>query len=54
MDFELSPTAADHVLRMQAFMVEEVFPAEAEYERFRRAQGPDDHTLPPLVEELKR
>jgi acyl-CoA dehydrogenase len=52
--FELSATAHDHVTRMQAFMDERVFPAEAEYERYRREQGRDDHTLPPVVEELKR
>ena len=38
---------------MLAFMREEVFPAEAAYERHRHEAGPDDHTVPPVVEELK-
>jgi acyl-CoA dehydrogenase len=38
---------------MVAFMREEVFPAEAEYERHRHEAGPEDHTVPPVVEELK-
>ena len=35
------------------FMQERVFPAEAEYHASRAAAGVDDHTLPPVVEELK-
>jgi acyl-CoA dehydrogenase len=35
------------------FMQEHVFPAEAAYESHRAGAGPDDHTLPPVVEELK-
>jgi acyl-CoA dehydrogenase len=38
---------------MVAFMREEVFPAEAAYERHRHQAGPDDHTVPPVLEELK-
>ena len=53
MDFELSPLARDHVERLQAFMDERVFPAEALYEEYRREKGYGDHTLPPVVEELK-
>lgn len=34
-------------------MTECVFAAEPEYQRYRRAAGPDDHTVPPVVEELK-
>jgi acyl-CoA dehydrogenase len=36
-----------------SFMQDHVFPAEAEYERYRVQAGSDDHTLPPVVEELK-
>ena len=36
-----------------SFMQEHVLPAEAEYERYRAEAGPDDHTLPPVVEGLK-
>lgn len=38
---------------MVAFMREEVFPAEAAYDRYREEAGEHDHTLPPVVEELK-
>ena len=53
MDFEPSPLARDHAERLQAFMDERVFPAEALYEEYRREKGYGDHTLPPVVEELK-
>lgn len=36
------------------FMHSHVFPAEHAYEEYRRQVGPDDHTVPPVVEELKR
>jgi len=36
-----------------AFMRDEVFPAEEAYDAYRAAAGPDDHTVPPVVEELK-
>ncbi len=36
-----------------SFMQDHVFPAEADYEQYRAEAGPDDHTLPPVVEELK-
>ncbi|MDT5135188.1 MAG: acyl-CoA dehydrogenase, partial [Mycobacterium sp.] len=49
----MSAKAADYQKRLSAFMTEFVFPAEAEYERYRIEKGPDDHTLPPIVEELK-
>jgi len=52
-DFEPSPKAKDYLERLNAFMEERVFPAESEYEAYRRAAGPDDHTVPPVVEELK-
>ncbi|HEY3470591.1 MAG TPA: acyl-CoA dehydrogenase family protein [Amycolatopsis sp.] len=40
--------------RMLGFLRDRVLPAEAEYLAQRRAAGPDDHSLPPVVEELKR
>jgi acyl-CoA dehydrogenase len=36
------------------FMRDRVLPAEHEYEAYRAAAGPDDHTVPPVVEDLKR
>jgi acyl-CoA dehydrogenase len=52
---ELSPSAAaqEHLATLETFMREQVHPAEAVYAEQRRAAGPDDHTLPPIVEELK-
>ncbi len=35
------------------FMRERVLPAEHEYEAYRTAAGPVDHTVPPVVEDLK-
>ena len=31
----------------------EVFPAEAAYDDYREQVGPEDHTVPPVIEELK-
>ena len=53
MDFEHSAKAQDYLGRLQDFMDSRVFPAEQEYEAYRREKGPQDHTLPPVVEELK-
>src|SRR5688572_14590566 len=53
MDFAMSAKAQDYHKRLTAFMVEHVFPAEAAYHRYREEAGPDDHTVPPVVEELK-
>ncbi|MFP5220536.1 MAG: acyl-CoA dehydrogenase family protein [Actinomycetes bacterium] len=36
-----------------AFMRDRVLPSEHAYEAYRAAAGPDDHTVPPVVEELK-
>lgn len=36
------------------FMRERVFPAEHEYEDYRRKAGPGDSSVPPVVEDLKR
>lgn len=55
MDFEPSREAADYIARMEAFMAERVYPAEAVYAEQRRAlvaQG-KVHQLPEVVEELK-
>jgi acyl-CoA dehydrogenase len=48
-----SPKARDLRGRLVEFMNEHVFPAEADYLEYRAAKGADDHTLPPVVEELK-
>jgi acyl-CoA dehydrogenase len=53
-DFEHSAKAQDYLGRLQDFMDSQVFPAEREYEAYRREKGPEDHTLPPVVEELKQ
>ncbi len=53
MDFDHSAKAQDLMGRMQDFMDTRVLPAEKEYEDYRRKMGPGDHTLPPVVEELK-
>ncbi len=53
MDFALSPKAEEYLGRLQSFMDERVFPAEQAYEDYRRDKGYGDHSLPPVVEELK-
>lgn len=52
---DLTPSPAAQALRAElvTFMNDEVFPAEAEYHAHRAERGPDDHTLPPVVERLK-
>jgi acyl-CoA dehydrogenase len=52
-DFSMSPQAAELHDRLSRFLHERVVPSEAEYDRFRAERGPDDHTLPPVVERLK-
>ncbi|ALJ21894.1 acyl-CoA dehydrogenase family protein [Microbacterium sp. No. 7] len=56
MSRDLRPSARGAELRdrMIDFMHEHVFPAEHSYEQYRREAGPLDHTVPPVVEELKR
>lgn len=49
-----SPRARALHEQMAAFMAERVLPAEGEYLAYRRSAGPEDHTVPPVVEELKR
>ena len=40
--------------RMLVFMHEHVLPAEARYLASRRKAGPDDHVVPPVIDELKK
>ncbi|MGB8391422.1 acyl-CoA dehydrogenase family protein [Mycobacterium sp.] len=49
----MSAKASDYHQRLSEFMTEYVFPAEAEYDKYRHEAGPHDHTVPPVVEELK-
>ena len=49
----MSAKAQDYHKRLSAFMTEFVFPAEASYDAYRHEAGPDDHTVPPVIEELK-
>ena len=55
MDFAPSPRATEMLERLQAFMDEQVFPAEPVYAEQRRAAtaAGRPHDLPPVVEELK-
>lgn len=48
-----SATAVELHARLVEFMRDEVLPAENAYASYREQAGPDDHTLPPVVEELK-
>ena len=50
----MSAKGRDYHQRLSEFMIEHVFPAEPSYEAYRHAAGPDDHTVPPVVEELKK
>ncbi|MFZ0832752.1 MAG: acyl-CoA dehydrogenase family protein [Mycobacterium sp.] len=50
----MSAKAQDYHQRLSDFMTEFVFSAEASYEHYRADKGADDHTVPPVVEELKR
>ncbi|GAB7067482.1 acyl-CoA dehydrogenase family protein [Mycolicibacterium hodleri] len=54
MDFAMSAKAQDYHQRLTDFMVEFVFPAEHSYDQYRLEAGRDDHTVPPVVEELKK
>ena len=53
MDFQPSARAAELSAAMYDFLNDEVLPAEAVYDAYRAEVVPDDHTLPPVVEELK-
>jgi acyl-CoA dehydrogenase len=52
MNFELTDRCKDFVARVQAFMDERIYPAEAVYERQMQESG-DPHFHPPVIEELK-
>ena len=56
MDFRLSPKATEYAAKLQAFMDNEVFPAEAIYHQQREEffQSGTPHKLPPIIEELKK
>lgn len=49
---------SDRALALRAelvdFMHSHVFPAEHDYESYRRDAGPDDHVVPPVIEDLKK
>ncbi|WZH52007.1 MAG: acyl-CoA dehydrogenase family protein [Nocardioides alkalitolerans] len=53
LDLTPSPRARELRASLVEFMNEHVFPAEASYHAYRAARGPADHTLPPVVEDLK-
>jgi len=52
MDFEPTPRCREFRERLEAFMDERVYPAEAVYEEQLRESG-DPHAQPPVMEELK-
>ncbi len=49
----MSAKATDYHKRLSDFMTEFVFPAEAAYDNYRHEAGPNNHTVPPVIEELK-
>ena len=54
MDFEVSARVDEMSTRLWEFLNTRVLPAEAEYDAYRAAAGPDDHTVPPVIERLKK
>ena len=54
MEFAHSPLAQGYINRMTDFMEELVYPAESEYDRYRREHGHSDQSIPPLIEDLKK
>ena len=54
LDLRPSDKASELRGRLVDFMHSHVFPAEHAYEEYRRQAGPDDHTVPPVIEELKK
>ena len=50
----MSEKGQDYHERLTEFMTEFVFPAEKDYEAYRHEKGPDDHTVPPVIEDLKK
>jgi len=55
MDFGLSEQAQEHLARLQDFMDAHVYPAEAVYaaQRAELTAAGQEHTVPPIIEELK-
>src|SRR5207253_1779481 len=53
MDFAPSTKAVDYLGRLSEFMDSHIYPAEPIYAEQRAKAGPDDHTVPPVVEDLK-
>jgi acyl-CoA dehydrogenase len=53
MEFQLSERAQELSDVMWDFLNDRILPAEASHHAYRMAVGPDDHTVPPVVEELK-
>jgi acyl-CoA dehydrogenase len=51
---EPSPRARQLHGLLVTFLRDRVLPSEPLYERYRAERGPHDHTVPPVVEELKR
>ena len=49
----LSARAVELQETLLSFMREHVLPAEADYAHYRESVAPDNHTVPPVVEELK-
>ena len=49
----MSAKASDYHKRLSEFITDYVFPAEAEYHHYRHEAGRHDHTVPPIIEELK-
>ncbi len=49
----MSVKGQDYYDRLTDFMTEFVFPGEESYDAYRLQAGPDDHTVPPVIEELK-
>lgn len=54
LDLRPSPRALELEQALVEFMHSHVFPAEHEYEAYRHNVGPDDHTVPPVIETLKQ
>ena len=54
MDFAPSAVAQEYLDRLSAFLDEQVYPAEHEYEQWVRERPAGDHTTPPVLQRLKQ
>lgn len=54
MDFTTDARVRELGGKLWTFLQERVIPAEAEYDAYREQAGRDDHTVPPVIEDLKR